>query len=150
MRKNIKIFLTVSILLNVFLIGIVAGGFLNHGIKGDFLRDSRLSPESQNIVARSMSDARQNARDDLRAAKAARREMTNILKERDFDAEAYDAVMERVLTAQDKIARSHMEAMGKIAQELSPEERAVFAQDIRGFMRRNKPRRMEPEELDQK
>ncbi|WP_118182326.1 periplasmic heavy metal sensor [Paraburkholderia phosphatilytica] len=137
--------LVASVVLNVFLVGGLAGGtvqwFSSHGKRevaaarapGRPLRFAAesLSPERQKQFFEALKSARREGRADAREARAGREDVLDIVAARQFDRAALDAALART-RAGDVALRTRVEqAVADFAATLSPDERARFAEGLR-------------------
>lgn len=119
-----KILFTVSVLLNVLLLGGHVGMLIKRSYDNPWHRAySDLKPETQNLVAREFQEARKNMPDTRNEFRAARKEITRILKQDTLDEQAYEAAIKRMQAAQQKMMDSKMEMMKNIMSQLPPDER---------------------------
>lgn len=147
--RKLKTALIVSIVLNVFLVGGVAGGLafwrLNPQVRAAakpapgsprplplrFAADG-LRPDQQSAFRQDLRAARQASLDDLRRAQAHRRDLAGLIGARDFDRAAVGAALTGARTA-DMAVRARLEtAVADYAASLSAEDRAIF---VRGLAR---------------
>lgn len=152
MRTGIKIIFTISLLLNVLLLGAVGGHFYVRWKQHPW-QDVRaeLSPESRNHAARIFQGAFRDIRGVGDEARKARAELVNILSAEEFDAEAFDRQAEKLAAARARITALKIAATKDVALELDPQERAKMAQrmtDMIGGGREKRVRRdRRPEEI---
>ena len=128
MRKSTKIIFTLSILLNVVLIGVVVGGAAKqykahhwHKVKAD------LSPESRNIVARNFRAAHRDMADVRGKAQKVRKDMESIFKAEEFDEAAFDKAVKKMRALKEQMHERKIEAVKELAKSLPQEERKKMA-----------------------
>lgn len=133
MPKNIKILLCLSLVINVLFIGIFLGGYMkNHHDRGN--RNRSLNESLSMIIQTLPSDQRsvfQSRLASLRGQQAfdrgemrnLRREIINILRQKDFDA----ALFQEKITVMNNLRQTHLltraDLIKDIAQYLSVKER---------------------------
>ncbi|ALL67845.1 membrane protein [Paraburkholderia caribensis MBA4] len=139
-----KFLLVGSLVLNVFLIGGVAGGayqwFVAHGgataaaqPQPRALRFAAqgLSAERQQQFVDALKDARREAREYARDGREDRREVLRLLAAPQLDRAALDVALNRTREA-DIALRSRVEqSVADFAATLSPDERVKFAEGLR-------------------
>ena len=97
MSKKIKILFTISVLLNVILIGLVAGHSVKRWSDHPMERAMKeMSPEGRHIVARKLQSAFRYGRDEMKKMRATKKELKNILMAEEFDAEAFEEAAEKM------------------------------------------------------
>ena len=133
-----------SLVLNVFLIGGVAGGayqwFVAHGRTAAATQPQPralrfaaegLSAERQKQFVDALKNARRDARDYAREGREERREVLRLLAAPQLDRTALDMALNRTREA-DIALRSRVEqSVADFAATLSPEERVKFADGLR-------------------
>lgn len=140
--RSWKVLVAVSVLLNVFLLGAIAGGawrwFAAHGMAHApqaqrlalrFATD-QLPPERQQQFLDALKSARREGREYARAGREDRREVLDLLAAPQLDRPALDAALARTREA-DSALRAQVEtAVADYAATLTPEERAKFAEGL--------------------
>jgi uncharacterized membrane protein len=132
-----------SVVLNVFLLGAIAGGayqwFAAHGANQSAAQDQRalrfaaepLSVEQQRAFVDGLKNARREGRQYARDAREGRREVLRLLAAPQFDRAALDAALARTRAA-DSSLRAMVEAsVADFAATLTPTERVEFAESLR-------------------
>ena len=138
--RTLKIALAVSVALNLFAIGLAAGGVIVGARLADDRRAPRhqafsetvaaMSPETREAVRTGMRRVALSARPDFREAREARREAIAAARAEPFDAARVEALLARSRTAEAR-GRARLEAGTiEILQTLSPADRAAFAPTI--------------------
>ncbi|MEC5406114.1 periplasmic heavy metal sensor [Paraburkholderia sp. MPAMCS5] len=142
--RSWKIVLIVSLVLNVFLLGAIAGGAYQwfaakRGAAAPLIAQQRalrfaaepLSAERQKAFADSLKNGRRDGRPFAREAREGRREVLRLLAAPQLDRAALDAALARTRAA-DSSLRAQMESsVADFAASLSPEERVEFAESLR-------------------
>lgn len=140
-----KIVLVVSFVLNIFLIGGVAGGAYQW-ISAQHAREAAaaaaprvalrfaadgLSPERQQEFKAALREARRGARVYARAGRDARSDVLALMDAPKLDRAALDAALARAREA-DANLRTHVErSLVDFVAKLSPEERVIFVEGLR-------------------
>lgn len=129
MKTGIKIIFTVSLLLNVLLLGVV-GGHVYAQWKDHPWQDVReeLSPEARNHAARIFQSAFRKIREVGDEARKARGELVKILSAETFDAKAFDKEAAKLAEARAEITTLKIAATKEVAMALDAQERAKMAQ----------------------
>lgn len=152
-----KTLLTVSLLVNLFLICVAAGGawrWMHHG--GE---EAAIGPHSMRLAAADLSPARrvqlrralQEMRRDnpllIEAARTGRKQVLQALATDPFDASALDDALARTRTADSALRARLEQAMVGFAADLLPAERSLLvgAMTERGALRGFGPARGEPQ-----
>jgi uncharacterized membrane protein len=146
MNRRMKLVFTISILLNIVLIGAGAGMFYRFcqdlPIPGD------MSLEARNFVARTYQNGREQGKPLITEVKARRKTVETILQSDNFDAKAYDSAVNDLLETQQKIMRHRADTMGKALSDLSPEDRKKFSNQILDGLTPGRPRKGGIHKLD--
>jgi uncharacterized membrane protein len=137
MSKGLKIFLAVSVLLNVLLIGIVIGTFSHTfmarvGIGRQavfFLKD--LPPEKRKLVIGTMKELRSETAGLKKELHAKRNEIIDVFTAPEFDPNKFDQQVAEMHDIMGQLAQKLADATKKIAEGLSPEERKQLGEAIR-------------------
>ena len=137
MSKGLKIFLAVSVLLNVLLVGIVIGTFSHTFVgrmeKGKrsllFLKD--LPPEKREMVLETMKDMRKQSRETKKKIMKMRDEVIDVFAAPEFDAALFDHKVAEMHALMGEITDEIADETKKIAAELNYEERKAIADMIR-------------------
>lgn len=138
-----KAILVASLVLNVFLVGAIAGGayqwFAARNATGTVLAQPRalrfaaadLSPQRRQAFLDALKDARREGRPLARDGREARREVLRLLAAPQLDRPALDAALARTRAA-DSALRARVETgVADFAATLSPDERIRFADGLR-------------------
>ncbi|MGF6788689.1 periplasmic heavy metal sensor [Paraburkholderia sp. 35.1] len=152
--RSWKFALLGSVVLNVFLLGAIAGGayqwFAAHGANPPAAAQDRralrfaaepLSPQQRQAFIDGLKSARRDGRQYARDAREGRREVLRLLAAPKFDRAALDAALARTRAA-DVSLRAMVEAsVADFAATLTPEERVEFAESLklRGQWREAQP-----------
>ncbi|NML34313.1 periplasmic heavy metal sensor [Paraburkholderia antibiotica] len=141
--RSWKVALLGSAVLNVFLLGAIAGGayqwFAAHGANRAAAPEQRalrfaaepLPAERQQAFIDGLKDARRAGRQYAREAREGRHEVLRLLAAPQFDRAALDAALARTRAA-DSSLRAMVEAsVADFAATLTPEQRVEFADSLR-------------------
>ena len=138
--RTLKIALAVSVALNLFAIGLAAGGVIVGSRLADDRRAPRhqafsetvgaMSPEARAAVRSAMRDVALSARPDFREARDSRRQAIELARTEPFDAAEVNALLARSRAAEAR-GRARLEAGTiEVLQTLSPADRAALAPTI--------------------
>ncbi|WP_027798995.1 periplasmic heavy metal sensor [Paraburkholderia dilworthii] len=142
-NRSWKIVLAVSLALNVFLVGAIAGGvyqwFAARGPAAALVAQPRalrfaaqtLSTERQKDFADSLKRARREGRQFAREGRDERREVLRLLAAPQFDRAALDAALARTRAADSNLRAQVESNVADFAARLSSEERVKFADSLR-------------------
>lgn len=125
MNRKLRIIFTLSILLNVLLLGVLAGSFYKRaygphdGPPHAREADSKFSPR----VAKAMKESRQQERALFDQMKDARKDIMDILEAPEFDEAAFNAASEKINKAQQALVDVRTKATLDLARNATAEER---------------------------
>jgi uncharacterized membrane protein len=137
MSKGLKIFLAVSVLLNVLLVGILIGN-LSHTIfwrmeKGrrafHFMKE--LPPEKRDKVKEMIRDLKKESRETRKKIRQKRDEVIDVFSAPEFDPALFDRKVAELHALMGELTEEIAEETKKIASDLSREERKAVADIIR-------------------
>lgn len=137
MSKGLKIFLAVSVLLNVLLLGILIGTFshtfLGRMEKGKralmFLKD--LPPEKRDMVIETIKDMKKESRETRKKIKQKKNEVIDVFSAPEFDPVLFDRKVAEMHALMGEVTSEIADETKKIASELNYEERKAVAEIIR-------------------
>jgi uncharacterized membrane protein len=140
--RSWKILLVTSLVLNVFLVGGIAGGayqwFAAHGgIKAPGQRTALrfaaedLSSDRQRQFVEALKAARKVGRDYAKEGREGRREVLDILAAPQLDRDALDAALQRTRTADSDLRAQVEGSVADFAATLTPEERLKFVDGLK-------------------
>lgn len=141
MSKKMKIIFTLSVILNVLFIGLVAGKavhkFRDHSPVEKIAKD--MSPEGRHIVARTMQNAFREGRDKMKEMRKTKDEMKKIITADEFDPEAFEEQAEKMHSMFAEMGQKRIEVTKELAGQLSKEDRVKLAEGFaKGFHGRGK------------
>jgi len=137
MNHKLKIFLTVSVLLNLLLLGVISGLASRHLIGEDerYSLDevaATLPADKREALLSAMQRLDQDTGEMHEQLSDAKKKALVILKAQPFDKEEYLAQLQRMNKMRDQIILRKAEAVAEIAPQMSPQDR----EKIIGLMRR--------------
>ncbi len=128
MRRSTKIILSVSLITNLLLVGVVGGAAYKkwnerpwHEIK------KQLEPETRNVVARTFQDKFREIRPIGKDARKARGNLVKVMTAEEFDSEAFDKAAAELIDLRDKMQAVKIQATKDILSQLPADERAKMA-----------------------
>lgn len=137
MSKGLKIFLAVSVLLNVLLIGILIGT-LSHTFfwrmekgKRVFLFHEELPPEKRELVLGALKELRSETKETRKELKKKRDEIIDVFTAPQFDAKKFDQGVAEMHAIMGKLADELAQATKKIAAGLDQQERKALGEAMR-------------------
>lgn len=134
--RSLKIALAVSVTLNVFVLGALAGGLIVGGRVLAERQEGRppvtrlagaLEPADQALLRERLRDAAEEVRGDFRAARQARREAIELAGAETFDRPAVEAALEQSHEAERAGRRKLEGTLLDVLAELEPEDRERLA-----------------------
>lgn len=125
MSKRAKILFTLSIALNVLLIGVI-GGHVVRKFNDTPWQSAHLSQESQKEMRQAFKRL-SPLKDKIWAKK---REMHALLLADEFDENAYDMLAVEVAVLKQGMERGRSEVIKDVLSEMSPEERKAFVEHM--------------------
>lgn len=122
MTKTIKLIFTISVLLNVLLLGFI-GGTIHK--KRSYWKDVKveLSEEGRDVIKKNMKASRQEMQKKFQSMKKNHSTLKKIIEAPEFDQDAYEKAVDVVLNSKDEMMRHRAQSMGKTLAELSLVER---------------------------
>ncbi len=139
MSKRMKLIFTVSLLLNIILIGVGAGMLFR--FCQDIPIPADMSPEARHFVAMTFQNGREQVKPLIDDVKAKRKVVEMLLTADAFDAKAYGKAVDDLLETQAKIARKRADIMEAALQDLPAADRKKFADRILDGLRGGRPRK---------
>jgi uncharacterized membrane protein len=155
MNRCAKILFTVSVVLNVVLIGVIGGHFYMRWQENSWQEvRAEIAPESRNLVARTLQKSFRDIRAVGDQARKTRAEILKILSAEKFDEKAYDAQAKKLMEQRVKITAIKVKSTKELAKKLSPEDRANMAQRMTDMLGGGREKQVsrdhKPKELDKK
>ena len=126
--SRMKIFITVSVVLNVLVLGVIGGHIYKkwshhpwHEVKKE------LSPETRSVIGRTFQSAFREIKPLGNNARKVRAELVKILSAKEFDADAFDKAAEKMRGIRGEMSAIKIQATKDAASQLSVEERRKMA-----------------------
>lgn len=138
MSKSIKIIFTLSLLLNLVLVGIAGGCLWKRG--GPPMPFGETSAETQALFKRHFEANRGAMRADIDTIRASRKALEPIITAENFDRDAYDAEIDKVLKTRDKMGHRRADILGDILAEMPHADREKVAHKILSKLTDDRPR----------
>ncbi|MDQ7978006.1 periplasmic heavy metal sensor [Paraburkholderia sp. SARCC-3016] len=159
---SLKWALIASLVLNIFLLGAIAGGTYQwfasrpretasavraqaqtqqHALR--FAAD-QLSDERRQQFAQDLQQARRDGRSYVRSGREGRRDVLSLLGEPELNRPALDAALARTRNADEALRARIEQAVADFAASLSPQERAQFADSLREYGQWRQPAAKQP------
>lgn len=137
MKRHLKIIFTVSVLLNVLLVGMLAGS-CDKRWDGPLSRmaESR-DPQFDHKMGKAMMEARKGQQPLQDSLKSAKKELHKVLAAETFDEAAFNAASEKMYKAQADLFKSRNEATLNMAKDMSPAERQEMAKHLQAMSERH-------------
>ena len=133
MTHRIKIIFTISILFNVLFVGMVAGNFYHRINPPQAVSD--IDHSIKELIKDKMVKSGGDTRAEIKKIRAHKDSLKNIITANEFDLEAYNTVVDKILTSKNDMGRQKAEKMGEVLQSLSREERQKISKRfLKGMM----------------
>jgi uncharacterized membrane protein len=134
-NKGLKALFTLSILLNVLLLGIGGGmayQHFSHEPAEHIYRE--MSPEARHIVARTVQNAFREGRETMGEARECKKNLRAIIAAENFDEDKFVAEAQRMQSIKAEMGKKRIEVTLELAKQLSQEDRKVLAERFaKGF-----------------
>lgn len=138
MSKSIKIIFTLSLLLNLVLVGVSVGCFWKrHDHKMPF---SEASEATHAQFRAAFENNRANMRADIDTIRASRTTLESIIAAEPFDRGAYNVEIQNVLNVRDRMGQRRATILGDVLENLPADERAKIAKKITSKLTDERPR----------
>jgi uncharacterized membrane protein len=137
MGKRIKLLISISILLNVLLIGVVIGNISNRLFREDFPRRhppefvGKLPADKEKLFFDMMERVNLENREVRKQIDEARKRVLSTLRAPEFDEAAYQVEAAKVDKLHGLMMQRFAEATKELAKQLNQEERKVLAEFLR-------------------
>lgn len=133
-RYALKIALTVSLVLNVFVLGAAAGAWFWRSKpavsqpqdQGIAAAGQALPPDKQQAFRETLAKARHDAQPDSKAARDARDKLAQLLNQSELDRASIDAALDMTRAADVKVRARIEAAVIDFAESLDPKDRAIL------------------------
>ena len=130
MTKTMKIIFTLSILINLVLVGVVSGSLYKRHKKHAPPIPKELSTEIRAKLEGNIKESRGKMREQFKELKQSHEVLQRIVTAEQFDIDAYNESVNKILDAKDEISKQKAEMMGNILSELSLEERKKISEKL--------------------
>lgn len=143
MSNKVKVIFTLSLMLNVLLIGF--GGsmaYKKHQFKQAFKHKmtENVSEEGKQVMRDTFRQARSDKKGLIMKAVKNRKAMADLLMAEEFDAQAYDELAEQMMKDQNVLSTHKIELVKSMAQNMSIEDRKAMAHKMADIVDGFKPR----------
>jgi uncharacterized membrane protein len=133
MSRKMKTILTVSVILNVLLLGL-SGGMLYKKWQWKsgraHLAGADFAPDTRNVIARNFQAARNDMKDEFNKSRQIHKDLIDLLRAETIDEEAYAQKVKALDDIQGDLMVRRMEMLKDIALDLSPEERKKISKSF--------------------
>lgn len=121
MTNRLKIIFTISVLLNVLLIGMISGNMYHH-IKPKHI-DVAIDDKTKSLIHQKMKEGRPDMRLHMKQTRAQKSALEEIITAPEFNIDDYKAVTKEILASKNQMGLKKADRMGEVLQSLSQEER---------------------------
>lgn len=139
MSKRMKIIFTLSLLLNIVLIGVGGGMFYRFTMQGPVPGD--MTPEGRHFMARTFQEGRDRVKPLIADIKQKRAAVEEIMIAEQFDLEAYKVAVSAMMDSRDRISRKRAEIMGEALVDLPHADRQRLAKHMLDGLTGKRPHR---------
>lgn len=137
MTKPIKIIFTLSLLLNLALVGVSAGCIWKKAHHR--MPFANTAPETQALFKETFAQNRERMRADIDAIRASRGALESIITAEPFDRAAYDTEVGKVLSVREGMNARRAEILGGVLEQLPQAEREKIVKKIVSKLTDDKP-----------
>lgn len=130
MTRTMKILLTVSVLLNVLLVGALGGYAFNayqNRLEHNRSIHEGLSPEGLQFLDESFQRVRSEMKDNFKEARHLRKDMMDVMMAEEFDSERFDALAQEMMAMHTAMMQAKMETHKSLAEKLPASDRQQLA-----------------------
>ncbi len=133
MKRNIKIFIITSVLLNILMAGVIFGNigkyFLNkHKISQEIVNS--LPDDKRKLFKETMNSAEKATGELHEELDNARKEAANLLKAEPFDKEAYLSQVQHISELRGQVMQKMSQSVAALAEQFTQEERSILAETL--------------------
>lgn len=122
----VKFLFTVSVLLNVALVGVVAGHFMKKQERWNEVH-AELAPETRELMKEVYRNKRSVIRANMKTAAEKEQQIAYIFSEEDFDAQKFQDAVRDWLIFHEGVTKSKLKTMVQVAEQTSQEERVKLS-----------------------
>lgn len=144
MSKRLKICFTISIVLNVLLMGSAAGIGYQMMAAGHSWRDVDMSPQTRNLMKNAFEEKRKRIKVVMQKIHDHRGKLQELIVAPEFDPVAFDAAMREWVVFNNSVTDGKVEFVSNLLTQLSQEERRKVSEkfvDILTGNKKHKPHR---------
>lgn len=128
MNRRLSLLLTLSLTLNILLLGISAGLATRIYLDNPWIEVRRdLSPEARHLFARTTERAHRALESDLDQARSVREKLMRVIAAENFDAQTYDRLTRQLRDHQAAISETKAQALGQMIEDMPPGERVELS-----------------------
>ena len=120
MTKIIKIIFTLSLLLNLTFIGFVSADYYK---KSQHSEISKIMDERTRDIVSKLKPSRSELKERMQSIRKDRALLKGIISAEEFDLNAYQNTIDKIMDQKDEMARARAQKMGKTLSQLSQEDR---------------------------
>lgn len=131
MSRGLKIIFTLSVLLNILLIGAGLGWHhkRSHHWPGKDVR-SEISEESRAVMKQNFKNAKAQYKPIFEEMREDKKAVQAVLEADEFDEAAYDSAVDELLSTRDKLSRTMSGQAKNFLRDLPPEDRKAMAEHM--------------------
>lgn len=129
--KNLKLIITVSVIINVLLAGTVAGMILDRPrtMPWEQVKET-LSPESQKLVTKMFQNTWKESSSVMRQSMDNRKYLAEVVAAEEFDEKKFDEAVKRIRGVQDLMAEKKIKSTKELLKKLPKEDRQKLAEAV--------------------
>lgn len=135
MSKKLKIIFTLSLLLNVLLVGFIAGRLTSYDFKRHHEQRQavlkQFPDDKRAMVEEAFKAHRKDMRKHFKARHDVRKEMGKILREEPFDEAAFMALSQKMQRDSQQMRQAMQDKIVTLAKQLNQDERALLVEMLR-------------------
>ncbi len=134
MSRKLKLFFTISVLINLLLVGTLAGFIAKCNYRPGPNPDdmAKLSPAGKALMAETFTKSHDELGDIFKDARDARADVIAVLEADTFDKSAFDAASEKLRQLQTKIMQRRVDTAAELAGRLNADDRKLLAEWLAG------------------
>ncbi|MCB9989652.1 MAG: periplasmic heavy metal sensor [Rhodospirillales bacterium] len=138
MSRTFKIIFTLSVVLNLLLVGAVGSFALKMagrmpGHDPAFKED--LTPETRHLMARTFRERHDEIKTHIKKGQDSRKALMDVMAAEKFDPEAYDRAVEDLIAVKGEMMRGFAGTVRELAKDLPVEERKKLGRHLADFGR---------------
>lgn len=145
MSNKIRVIFTLSVMLNVLFIGIGASAvYKKHQHKQQIYSKKipqGVSEQAREIMKNTHKQARSENKEIIQNAMQNRKDMMQIIASDDFDPQAYDEMVDKMMKDQKLLAQKKGEFVKSMMEQMNTDDRKALAHKMSGLIGGERPRR---------